>query len=164
MAPPSSSEPLNNNFVTRNVVSSASFVNSTSTLAEQFPEAKLDDIGPNSEQNMVDIKRQKRITSKRASSQRYRLRMKSFLADLENQFTTFKNQLAGLEQEEAFLQNGKQMKMAEEHALCVEIESLQKEILLKDENEKKREINKLRELQVKKDEQVESWLLNGKQA
>ncbi|XP_020234891.1 uncharacterized protein LOC109814794 isoform X2 [Cajanus cajan] len=160
----SSSQPPINNPPTMNEVSCVSSVDSRSKLVEQFPEGKPSDMALNYDQYMKDLKKQRRITSKRVSSLRSRLKKKIFLANLEVQATTLENQLARLKSLEAFHQNQKQMMMVEEHALCQEIEFLEKEKLLRDVEDEKniREANRLKELQIKKNEQVESWLLNRK--
>ncbi|KAK7387257.1 hypothetical protein VNO78_27907 [Psophocarpus tetragonolobus] len=142
-----------------NAVSGFSFVDSTSGLARQFQVAKPD-MRPSLEQNKLDPKRLKRIMSNRLSAKRSRLKNMRFKTDLEIEAKNFEDQIVELQSEEASLQEQKQNLTEKQQTLDKEMEELKKEILLIDaEIEKnKAEVNGLRELQVKKQEQFKSRL------
>ncbi|XP_020202531.1 probable serine/threonine-protein kinase irlB [Cajanus cajan] len=114
------------------------------------------------EQNMLDEKKKRRRELNRVYSQRSVLKKKIMMENLENQARILEDEMARLEQEEAFYKNEKQRMKVEEQRLYQEIEFFEKERLLRQAEDEKNmgEAIKMRELQAKKDEQVDSWLLN----
>ncbi|KAK7305443.1 hypothetical protein VNO77_43349 [Canavalia gladiata] len=116
------------------------------------------EMGLNSESDIFDPKKLRRIMSNRLSAQRSRLKKLKYLANLETQAKTYEVQIAELEPQLASFKSEKQFLLMEHEKLDTQMEVLRDETFIRDaEIEKnKSEVNVLKEIQAKQHKQLQA--------